>query len=315
MSEAVDCVIVGGGVAGLSAALFLARAGRSTMVYDAGRPRIFAVDRVREFPGFDGASPAQMLSCIRNEALQYGADVRNGYVSRIEPREDGLFDVRSVDDIITSRTVILATGLIDERPRLSGVPEVWGRDLRVCPCFDGYEVRDGRFVVFGIRERLALLGSWVRMWSPHVTVISSGGFDSPSEKRLRLLGVEIVRDEVTGLIHDGTRLVAVSTASGSAVACDATWLAMPFKAASNLAASLCEVDEHGFAKTDLDGRTTRPGLFAIGNAADPMAHLAHAAAAGTRVGPVVSMYLLESLVRRLQHAECYLEENLTRDVL
>jgi thioredoxin reductase len=295
-SEIVDTVIVGGGMAGLSAALFLARAGRSTILYDAGRSRILAVERVREFLGFDGMTPDEMLMKAREEVLRYGAKIRNGIVEKIEPLMDGLFDVWTPDGMIRARTVVLATGLVDELPPLKGLRKVWGRDLRICPCFDGHEVRNQRFLVFGLPDRLAHLGSWVTMWSPHVTVVTKHSLDPAGADRLRLLGVEILHDEVTGLIHKDDRLVAVSTESGLEIPCDAAWIATRLKAASNLAAYLCEVDEAGFAKTDENGRTSRPGVFAIGNATNPIGHLAHAAADGTHVGPWVTMYILESLL-------------------
>jgi thioredoxin reductase len=295
-SEIVDTVIVGGGMAGLSAALFLARAGRSTILYDAGRSRILAVERVREFLGFDGMTPDEMLMKAREEVLRYGAKIRNGIVEKIEPLLDGLFDVWTPDGMIRARTVVLATGLVDELPPLKGLRKVWGRDLRICPCFDGQEARNQRFLVFGLPERLAHLGSWVTMWSPHVTVVTKHSLDPAGADRLRLLGVGVLHDEVTGLIHKDDRLVAVSTESGLEIPCDAAWIATRLKAASNLAASLCEVDEAGFAKTDENGRTSRPGVFAIGNATNPIGHLAHAAADGTHVGPWVTMYILESLL-------------------
>jgi thioredoxin reductase len=295
-SKFVDSVIVGGGIAGLSAALFLARAGRSTIVYDAGRSRILAVERVREFVGFDGWTPDEMLTKAREEVLRYSAQIRSGIVTKIESRSDGRFDVFAPDVTITARSIVLATGLIDELPPLKGLRKVWGRDLRICPCFDGNEVRNQRFVVFGLPERLAHLGSWVSMWSPNVRVVTKHSFDATGAERLRLLGIEVVRDEVTGLVHLDDRLVAVSTKNGAQIPCDAAWIATRLRPASDLAASLCDVDDAGFAKTDEHGRTSRPGVFAIGNASNPIAHLAHAAAAGTEVGPWVTMHLLESLL-------------------
>lgn len=295
-SELVDTVIVGGGIAGLSAALFIARAGRSTIVYDAGRSRILTVERVREFIGFDGLNPGEMLTKARQEVLRNGAEIRNATVRKIEPRADGLFNVSVPNELITARTIVLATGLVDELPPLTGLRKAWGRDLHICPCFDGGEFRNQRFVVFGLPGRLAQLGSWVSMWSPHVAVVTQHSFDANSAERLHLLGIEHVRDEVTGLIHKDDRLVAVSTEGGTEIPCDAAWIATRLTPASNLAASLCEVDEAGFAKVDEHGRTNRPGVFAIGNASNPIAHLAHAAAAGTEVGPGVTMYLLEALI-------------------
>jgi thioredoxin reductase len=295
-SEIVDAVVVGGGIAGSSAAHFLARAGRSTIVYDAGRSRIFAVERIREFVGFDGWTPEEMLTKAREEVLRYGAQIRSGIVTKIESRSDGLFDVFAPDLTITGGSVVLATGLIDELPPLKGLRKVWGRDLRICPCFDGNEVRNQRFVVFGLPERLAQLGSWVSMWSPNVRVVTKHSFDASGAERLRLLGIEVVRDEVTGLVHQDDRLVAVSTESGAEIPCDAAWIATRLKPASDLAAALCDLDDAGFAKVDEHGRTSRPGVFAIGNATNPIAYLAHAAAAGTEVGPWVTMHLLESLL-------------------
>lgn len=295
-SEIVDVIIVGGGIAGLSAALFLARAGRSTIVYDAGHSRIFAVERIREFVGFDGWTPEEMLTKAREEVMRYDAQIRSGIVTRIEPRSDGLFDVFAPNLTSTARSVVLATGLIDELPPLKGLRKAWGRDLRICPCFDGNEVRNQRFVVFGLPERLGQLGSWVSMWSPNVRVVTKHSFYVRGAERLRLLGIDVLRDEVTGLVHEDDRLVAVSTESGAEIPCDAAWIATRLKPASGLAASLCDVDHAGFAKVDEHGRTSRPGVFAIGNATNPIAHLAHAAAAGTEVGPWVTMHLLESLL-------------------
>lgn len=126
----------------------------------------------------------------------------------------------------------------------------------------------------------------------------SNGTDPAGTDQLRLLGVEVVHDEVTGLIHKDDRLVAVSTESGVEIPCDAAWIAARLKAASNLAESLCDVDEGGFAKTDENGRTSRPGVFAVGNASNPIGHLAHAAASGTHVGPWVTTYLLEALLSK-----------------
>ena len=266
MGEMLDTVIVGAGVAGLSAAIFLGRAGRSTVVYDGGKPRIFAVETVRELPGFDGASPAAMLREMREEATRYGVTFQKARVERIVPLDDGTFEVHAPGGTRVARTVVLATGLVDEVPPLEGVPEAWGRDLRVCPCFDGYEVRGGRFVVFGVPARLTHMAAWVSMWSPDVTVVTRTAFGEADAEKLRLLGIPVVHDEVKGLRHEGERLVALLTASGARIPCDAAWVTLDARAASELPASLCDVDEAGIAKIDAGGHTSRPGVFAVGNA-------------------------------------------------
>jgi thioredoxin reductase len=295
-SPVLDTVVVGGGVAGLSAALFLGRAGRSVIVYDSGRQRIRAVERVREFLGFDGLSPDEMLLRCSQEVLSCGVPIRHESVENIHYRADGLFDVRTREGMVTARTVVLATGLKDDLPPLAGIRRVWGRDLRICPCFDGHEVSNRRFVVFGLHERLAQLGSWVSMWSPHVTVVTEHPLEPEEAEKLSLLGIKLVRDRVTGLVHENEHLAALALESGAHLACDAAWIVTALEAASHLAGSLCEVDQAGFAKTDEHGRTSRAGVFAVGNAVNPVAHLAHAAAAGTDVGPWVTSYLLDSRI-------------------
>jgi len=160
-------------------------------------------------------------------------------------------------------------------------------------------VRGKRFVVFGVPERLKHFASWVSIWSHDVTVVSPVPLGEEAERQLRVLDIDIVRDDVTGIIHADGKVAGVSTAGGGRIACDAVWVASKYRAASGLAASLCDVDELGFAKTDADGRTSKPGLFAIGNASNPVAHLAHAAAAGTNVGPIVALYLLDKELRDL----------------
>jgi thioredoxin reductase len=299
-SRIIDTAVVGAGPAGLSAALFLTRAGRSVVAFDGGPSRITVVDQVRELIGFDGMSPHEMLVRMRNEVVRYGADIQSGRVHRVDPRPDGLFEVHSSNRSVTARTIVLATGLVDQVPNVKGLSKTWGNDLRICPCFDGNEVRNQRFVVFGVLERLVQLASWVSMWSPHVTLITEHELDRNGLERLVLLGISVVRDEVSGLAHKDGRLVSVSTARGRQIDCDAAWVAMRWKAASDLVATLCEVDGDGLARVDQTGKTSRPGVFAVGNASNPIAHLAHATAEGTNVGPHVTNYLLDAKVTELR---------------
>ena len=292
----IDTVIVGAGVAGLAAALFLTRAGRSAVVYDGGNQTILSVDKVREYLGFDGMPPADMLAQAREEVLRYGADIRQEKVEKVLPLDNGLFEVTSPGGNVTARTVVLATGATYDLPDITGIRDAWGRDLRVCPCFDGQEVRNGKFVVFGLAKGLAHMASWVRMWSDDVTVVSHHKFNETEAERLRVLDVSIIEDEIAGLIHDGDDLTHVTTQGGKTIPCVATWVSLNMKATSDLVASLCDVDADGFAITGPRGVTSRPGVFVIGNANQQWDHLAQAAAAGTGAGPVVTMYLLEQLI-------------------
>ena len=296
MENVIDCVVVGAGVGGLAAGLFLGRAGRSTLIFNGGRPTIMVVETVREYLGFDGMTPDEMLEKASNEVRRYGVEILNAKVEKIIPLDNGWFNVIYPGGQVTSRSVVLATGETYELPDISGIPEIWGRDLRVCPCFDGNEVRNGKYVVFGVGGKLAHMASWVSMWSDDITIVSEHEFSEEETQRLSLLDIKIVRDEIAGLVHEGKTLTSVTTKNGDIIPCDATWVSLNARATSELASTLCNVDKLGFALTDASGATSRPGVYAIGNAAQPWDHLAHAAAAGTRVGPVVTSYLLEQKI-------------------
>ena len=296
MRDAVDVVVVGAGPAGLSAALFLTRAQRQTLVFDGGPTRLSAVTHIHEFLGHEGMAPSELQARGRAEVIHYGGEIRAEAVSKIEPRHDGLFEVWSGERRVTARAVVLATGLVDALPPIPGLLESWGREVNVCPCFSGHEVRGQHLVAFGVAERLAQSGKFLSAWSPFVTVITKHAFDSTTTERLRAFGVTVVQDEVTALRRRDGRL-AMSTERGQEILCDAGFISSAMRAASDLAATLCEVDADGFAHTDANGQTSRGGIWAIGYATDPIAHVAHAVAAGTQAGPWVNDYLIEMSIR------------------
>ena len=198
-----------------------------------------------------------------------------------------------MDTSTTAGAVVLATGLVDVLPDIPGLTELWGRDVHVCPCFSGHEVRNERIIVMGIAEQLAQSAKFLTAWTPNVTVITRSKFDATTVRRLHRLDVTMIDDDVSELELANQRLAAVHTETGRRVEADAVFIATPLRARSSLAATLCDVTEDGFAVTDINGSTSRRGLWAIGNARDPIGHLAHAVADGARVGPWVNDYLID----------------------
>lgn len=289
----VDVAVVGGGAAGLSAALFLARAQRRVVVFDAGSPRIAAVTHIHELLGSENTTPDEFLARARRDAVRYGAEIRNQPVVTVEPRHDGRFDVHTADASTTVSAVVLATGLVDVLPDIPGLSDLWGRDVHVCPCFSGHEVRNERIIVMGIAEQLAQSAKFLTAWTPNVTVITRFAFDPTTLRRLQRLEIAIIDDDVSELEIANQRLVAARTETGRRVEADAVFISTPMRARSNLAATLCDVTTDGFAVTDINGSTSRRGLWAIGNARDPIGHLAHALADGARVGPWVNDFLID----------------------
>lgn len=297
--KAVDTVIIGAGAAGLSAALFLVRARRSVLIFDAGLKRISSTDEIHELLGFEGKTPAEFQKIGETEVLKYGGQIRREKVNNVEPTSDNLFEIQTAQRTVIARTVVIATGLTDILPNIQGLQEGWGRDIHVCPCFTGYELHNKKVVVFGLHERIGQLSKFLTAWITDVTVITNQEFDPILLKKLNTIGVQIVKSEVELIQRNNGKLKGVKTKSGSEISCDAIFIATPTRATSKLASTLCEVDEFGFAKTDPNGKTSRDGVWVIGNADDPIGHLAHSIAAGTKVGPMVTDYIIEQSIKAL----------------
>src|SRR3546814_16268375 len=136
LMNVIDSVVVGAGVSGLAAALFLGRAGRSTIVFDGSQSTIMSVDNVREYLGFDGISPEEMLRQARAEVTRYGVELREEHVVDILTLENGWFEVIYSCGRVTASTVILDNGETKKSPNQSDIHENWGHDTTVKPHFD-----------------------------------------------------------------------------------------------------------------------------------------------------------------------------------
>src|SRR5579859_3043495 len=148
-SHNYDVAIVGGGAAGLSAALVLARSRRDVVIVDAGKPRNAPAEHMHNFLSRDGMRPSEMLAVGRTEVLGYGAEIGSATVVRLETTSTGFDVVLDSGGTLAARRLLLATGLVDELPDIPGVRERWGRDVLHCPYCHGYEVRDQPLGVVG----------------------------------------------------------------------------------------------------------------------------------------------------------------------
>ncbi len=203
-----DVVVVGGGAAGLSAALVLGRARRRVVVVDAGSPRNAPAAHMQGFLSRDGMPPAELLAAGRAEVGGYGVEL-------IEDRAVGIeagFVVRLAGgQILQARRVLVATGSRDELPDLPGVRERWGRDLLHCPYCHGWEVRDQPIAVLGTNPGSVQHALLVRQWSDDVVFFANTLAPSPDElERLRARGVRVVIGVVTRLVVEADRLTGSS---------------------------------------------------------------------------------------------------------
>lgn len=312
--DLVDVVVVGGGAAGLSAALNLARVRRSVVVVDGGRPRNAAAAHLHGYLSRDGMSPLELLAVGREEVRSYGAEVLDGVDARSVSREgdDGHFTVELDDGRRRhARRLLVGTGLADELPAIPGLAEQWGVDVVHCPFCHGWELHGDHVGVLGGPAGFGPHKAQLfRQATDRVTLFLHDG-PAPTAieaAQLAARGIDVVGGSVTELVAREGRTVGLRVAADGAgeerlVALDAVAVTPPMTARSELLERLgatVETDPTGLAShvpVDGLGATSVPGVWATGNVAEPMATVVMAAAGGARVAGAIHADLLAEDVR------------------
>jgi thioredoxin reductase len=290
-----DVIVVGGGAAGLSAALVLGRARRRVAVLDAGAPRNAPAAHMHGYLSRDGLSPAELLAAGRAEVAGYGVEVVRDRVVRIERTGTGFVVHRAGGRSLPARRILVTTGVTDEIPDIAGVRERWGRDLLHCPYCHGWEVRDRPLGVLGTSAASVEHALLVRQWSDDVVFFShTYRLDADELAKLAARDIVVVAGEVTRLVVRADALTGVALADGRVVDRTAVFVRpriVPH--ADNLLRALgCETDADGFAAVDATGRTSVAGGWAAGNVVDPRAQVITAAGAGSAAAIAINADLV-----------------------
>jgi thioredoxin reductase len=298
--DELDVVVVGGGAAGLSAALVLGRSRRSVAVVDAGAPRNAPAARMQGFLSRDGMSPQELLALGRDEVTSYGGVLVDGRVADVERIPQG-FQVRLADGVsLGARRLLIATGLRDELPDIAGVAERWGRDVLHCPYCHGHEVRVQPVAVLGGTPDAVQHAQLVRQWCSDVVFFpNSPELADDEREQLTARAIGIVDGPVRRLMIEDDRLVGVEMTDGRIIPRAAVFVRSRFVPDDHLLVELgCAVDEAGWVSTDRTGRTSVPGVWAAGNAANPRAQVITAAGEGSAAAIAINADLLDDDVRR-----------------
>jgi len=304
--EPLDVLVLGGGAAGLSGALTLARSRRAVTVLDAGEPRNAPAGGVHAFLTRDGLPPAELVRLGRAEVESYGGHIRPG--TAVAARQEGaLFAVDTADgETLYARRLLVATGLVDELPDLPGVRERWGRDVLHCPYCHGWEVRDQPVAVLGAGPNsLHQVKLFSQLTDDLVYLRHHAPEPTPEEaEELGALGIPVIDEEVTGLEVADDRLTGVRLADGRVIARRALVVGPRFVARSAVLEDLgVEVADHplgGRYVTTVDptGRTAVPGVWVAGNVTNLSAQVVAAAAEGTMAGARLNADLVEEDIAR-----------------
>ncbi len=301
MDTTWECIVVGGGAAGLSAALVLGRARRRTLVVDAGHPSNAPAHGIGGLLGHDGRPPTELYAIGRDELAAYpSVEVRSGEVvaGRLD---DGTFVLDLADGAAERASrVILATGMEYRHRDLPGLAERWGRSVFHCPFCHGWEVRDGRLGVLDRGDTGAHRALLLRVWSDDVTLFTDGpdGLSDSERATLADRGVAIDERHVAGLCGPGSDLAAVALSDGSQQPLDGLLVAVTLHQRSPLAAQLgASTSSNGLAvdavDVDMWMQTSVPGLSVAGDASVAMPSVAAAIAAGSAAAAGVVRSLIE----------------------
>ncbi|MEU6668529.1 NAD(P)/FAD-dependent oxidoreductase [Streptomyces sp. NPDC046727] len=299
MTEKYEVVVVGGGAAGLSAALVLGRARRRTLVVDAGEPRNAPSAHLQGYLSRDGMSPAEFLAVGREEIARYGVElVRDRVVDAA--RDEDFTVVLAGGRTVRARQLVIATGLKDELPPVPGLAERFGRDVVHCPYCHGWEVRDlptGVLATSALGVHQALM---VTQWSKDVRFflheVGESELTDEDLRRLAAAGVTVVPGAVAELVVADDRLTGIRLADGTVHDREVLYTA-PRAVPDNdlllrLGAELRETPFGSYPVIDERGLTTVPGLWAAGNASGFAEQVINAASRGYRAGAAINGDLL-----------------------
>ncbi|MGW6544976.1 NAD(P)/FAD-dependent oxidoreductase [Streptomyces massasporeus] len=321
MTEKYAVVVIGGGAAGLSAALVLGRARHRTLVVDAGEPRNAPAAHMQGYLTRDGMPPAEFLALGREEITRYGVElVRDRVVEvarrvqgedpTVAPGEDptaapgedptvapveGFTVVLAGGRTVRARRLVVATGLKDELPAVAGVAERFGRDVLHCPFCHGWEVRDQPFGVLASSPASVHQALMVSQWSKDVRfflhTVAEEELSDEDLRRLAAAGVQVVPGEVAELVIENDRLTGIRLTDGTEHARSVLFVApraVPQTGLlEGLGAELHDTPFGAYPVVDATGLTSVPGVWAAGNAIGFAEQVVHAASGGYRAASAI----------------------------
>jgi len=286
----IDVAVIGGGPAGLSAALMLGRCRRTVVVCDAGTPRNRASRALHGYLTRDGIAPLDFLQLARDEVALYRVQYRRARVEHIR-RRSNRFEVHLTrGNPLSCRKLLIATGVEENHPPLEGFAECYGLTVFHCPYCDGWEWRDRRLGVYGRNRVAAGLALSLRTWSPDVLLFTDGTARLPPAVRgtLRHEQVRVIEDRVERLHHTNGQLQAVEC-SEERLERDALFFTTGQHQQATFAKALgCEFTPRGTVRTDRLGETCVPGVFVVGDASFDVQFAVVAAAEGAKAAVAIN---------------------------
>ncbi|MGI8725693.1 MAG: NAD(P)/FAD-dependent oxidoreductase [Methyloceanibacter sp.] len=269
-TETWDAIVIGGGPAGLTAAIYLGRFRRKVLVIDSGESRVWRIPKTHNHPGFPGGIEGpELLERIRAQAKDYGAEFRKGEVTDLAREEDGGFRVSFDGETLHASFVLLATGVVDNDPELPGVERAIDRGLlRICPICDAYEVIDKKIGIIGGGSKAAAEALFLRTYSDDVTLIHNRDEASltPEDRRnLQEAKIELIESSI-GRVDIENNAIEAFDLGGTEHRFDTVYSALGSTSQSKLARDLgATANAEGCLNVTDHQETSVDGLYAAGD--------------------------------------------------
>jgi thioredoxin reductase len=290
-----DVIIVGGGPAGLSAALVLARCVRRVLIVDAGNPRNARSHGLHGYLTRDGERPSEFLRMARAEVLGYGVEIREATVMSACPSGDNRFSVTLLDEsTIETRKVLLATGVVDRLPDIEGIKELYGKSVHHCPYCDGWEHRGQAIAVYGTGSGGMSLALAMKTWSQDVVLCTGGPskLRAREKDRLAAQAIPIYENKIRRLEGSMGELSKIVFENGESLARAALFFSTGHIQRSELPSNLgCTLTGKGAVRTTHGQRSNVKGVFVAGDATRDVQYVAMAAAEGAKAGMAINVEL------------------------
>jgi thioredoxin reductase len=297
MSEELDSIIIGGGPAGLSAALVLGRCVRRVVVCDSRRYRNERSEALHCYMGHDGIPPSRLLEEARRQLERYTT------VSIVDATATGIllsegrFIVSTADGRkLKARTLLVATGVVDELPDVDGMETLFGKSVHVCPYCDGWEHRNAPIAVYGRGDKGAGLALLIRQWTDDILLCTDGpaGISDAKHTQLAARGIVIRQDYIRTLHGQDRCLHEIEFEDGTRVPRQALFFNTGQHPRSPLLEKLgCVFDDDGGVRCSETGETSIPGVFVAGDVSRDVQLAVIAAAEGARAALAINKFLLE----------------------
>ncbi len=301
-----DVIIIGGGSAGLSAALVLGRCRRKVLICDEGKPRNRFAQQMHGYLSRDGINPLEFLQLGLKDLEKYGIKKEHAIVKSIKKYEFKFEIITENGRSFFAKKILLATGKVDRVPDIPGFQEMYGKTIHHCPYCDGYEERDKIIAVYARGKAAFALSRSMKTWSGNVILCTDGNprLKKDQIEKLEKHNIKIYSDKIRNVEGKDGKLERINFANGNFVECDTIFFSTGQKVKAHFAQDFgCNVNKKGLIITDKNQSTNVKGIFAAGDATLDMNFVIVAAAEGTKAGASINMELQEEEFKAIENGE------------